>query len=66
MPHSGTAFHIEEAIWNFLVENQVDVTKLRVVGTDGTNVNTGNKRGIIALLEGDLEKALQWAMSSSL
>lgn len=61
-PHSGKAFHIEEAIWEYLDKNSIDVRRLLVIGSDGTSVNTGNKGGVIALLEADLETALQWVI----
>ncbi|GBL85919.1 hypothetical protein AVEN_63232-1 [Araneus ventricosus] len=35
---------------------------LTVIGCDGTNVNTGNKGGIIRLMELDLNRPLQWCI----
>ena len=34
--------------------------KFVAIGCDGTNVNTGRKGGIIALMEQELQKPLQW------
>ncbi|GBL72328.1 hypothetical protein AVEN_122606-1 [Araneus ventricosus] len=35
---------------------------LIVIGCDGTNVHTGHKRGIIRLMELDLNRSLQWCI----
>ncbi|GBN95724.1 hypothetical protein AVEN_81446-1, partial [Araneus ventricosus] len=35
---------------------------LKVIGCDGTNVNTGLKGGIIRLMELDLNRPLQWCI----
>jgi len=38
----------------------VNFNNLIAVGCDGTNVNTGNRGGVITLLEKELQKPLQW------
>lgn len=50
------AVDIANGIISFLEEKECDLTKLKVIGCDGTNVNTGWKGGVIRLLEERLKK----------
>jgi len=43
-----------------IIFRYTNLDSLIAVGCDGTNVNTGNAGGIIALLEKHLNKPLQW------
>ena len=54
-PQSQNANSITQNIIEYF-----DYSCLKAVGCDGTAVNTGIKGGIIALLEKDLGKLLQW------
>lgn len=56
---SGTAKEIESTMITFLREN-MDLSKIIAVGSDGTAVNTGIHNGIIRRLEMHLEKPLHW------
>ncbi|GBM27352.1 hypothetical protein AVEN_120941-1 [Araneus ventricosus] len=47
----GGAKDIKESILNFFVSNNMQLNGLTVIGCDGTNVNTGHKRGFIRLME---------------
>ncbi|CAH0388393.1 unnamed protein product [Bemisia tabaci] len=40
----------------------MDPSNFRVLGSDGTNANVGNKGGVICLIEKELKRALQWAI----
>lgn len=59
-PQSGTADNIKTSIVNFMDENAISSDCLQAVGCDGTNVNTGNKNGVIRLLEQHIGRPLQW------
>ena len=59
-PRSQTAKSITQNIIEYFDYQNFDYSCLKAVGCDGTAVNTGVKGGIIALLEKDLGKPLQW------
>jgi hypothetical protein len=59
-PISGTSANISSGIIEFLTENAINLSKLIAVGCDGTNVNTGNKNGIISQLELFVGHKLHW------
>ena len=59
-PASGTAEDVKQSLMNFLHERYESLDKFVAIGCDGTNVNTGRKGGIIALMEQELQKPLQW------
>ncbi|GBM84627.1 hypothetical protein AVEN_226661-1 [Araneus ventricosus] len=50
---TATGGAIKEAILNFFASNNMQLNGLKVIGWDGTNVNTGHKGGIIRLMELD-------------
>lgn len=58
-PSSGTAKDITIAIIDFLLKNGINASNVKIIGCDGTNVNTGNKGGIVRLLELRLKRPLQ-------
>lgn len=57
VPESGTAAHIMASISTFITNNSNEVF---AVGCDGTNTNTGNKGGVVTLLEQKLNRLVQW------
>lgn len=57
---SSTSLAIKKYMFEFLAENDFDVSNLNVIGCDGTVVNTGCNGGIIRLIELELKKPLQW------
>lgn len=61
-PLSGCADDIADSIFEFAQENDVDLRDLQVIGSDGTAVNTGEKGGVIRLIEEKIDKPLQHAI----
>lgn len=61
-PSSGTAESICREILVFLNSNFVDTSKIKAIGCDGTSVNTGKKGGVVALMERELKRPLQWVI----
>lgn len=53
---SSKAADLANGLISFINERQVDMSKLNVIGCDGTNTNTGWKGGVIRLLEVHLGK----------
>lgn len=47
---------------NFIALKKIDLMMLKIVGSDGTNVNTGPTGGIIRSLKKELNRPLQWAI----
>lgn len=45
-----------------MLKKEVNMFNVIAVGCDGTNVNTGLKRGVIRILEEKFRKPLQWAI----
>ena len=59
-PKSGKAADIMSAIKEFCQKKKISLADLRGIGCDGTAVNTGDKGGVIALLEKHLKRPLHW------
>ena len=59
-PMTGSARNISCSILDFLQSNNYDVQNIIAIGCDETAVNTGQKGGIIKLLEDKLKKPLHW------
>ncbi|XP_061717533.1 uncharacterized protein LOC133525257 [Cydia pomonella] len=57
---SGKAKEIATSLCSFFAENSISLTNILAIGCDGTVVNTGNKAGIIKLIENQLQQPLQW------
>ena len=57
-PSSGSAANIASSIVEYLSLHNVE--KLVAIGCDGTVVNTGQKGGVIRLIEQKLKRPLQW------
>jgi hypothetical protein len=57
---TGSAEAICNAIVSYLEANNIATDKLAAVGCDGTAVNTGNKGGVIRLLEEKLNRPVHW------
>lgn len=58
-PCSGHGEEIAKSLHNFLSQNKVDISELIAVGCDGTSVNTGKSKGVIACLEEKLRREVQ-------
>lgn len=56
------AIDIAEAIISDMKNRNIDLNHWKVIGCDGTNVNTGWKGGVIRLLENQLARPLQWSI----
>lgn len=59
-PDSGNALDILKSFNEFFERKGISLSELLIIGGDGTNVNTGWLGGLIALLENQLERPLQW------
>lgn len=59
-PKDGSAKEVVFEINKFFETSNIKITDLQVIGCDGTAVNTGNKGGIITLIEQHLNRPLQW------
>lgn len=62
---SDTSSNITKSIIDFLTDNdkrKFNISKLIVLGCDGTNVNTGHKNKVIPLLEKLVSHKLHWFM----
>lgn len=60
VPITGSAKNISSSIMDFFYFNDIRTNDVIAIGCDGTAVNTGNKGGIICLLEEKLERPLHW------
>ena len=60
VPSSGSAKDISSAIMAFLSKMNYKEEDLVAVGCDGTVINTGRKGGVIAMIENNLQRPLQW------
>lgn len=58
-PSSGSAANITVGIINYLEKYEID-TSIMAIGCDGTAVNTGQKGGVLRLLEEYCRTPLQW------
>ena len=56
----GSSKIVSAELIKYLKSRNVDTSTIKAAGCDGTAVNTGNKAGIIRLLEVTLERPLQW------
>jgi len=61
-PVNGTATSIKNSIISYLKTNDICSSKLLVIGSDGTVINTGTKGSVIRLIEEQLNKPLQWVI----
>lgn len=61
-PVSGCAKDICESMLNTLKEMGVGTENLRVLGSDGTVVNTGHLSGVIRVMEVYLKRPVQWCI----
>lgn len=59
-PTTSNAADTSNAIISFLNDKSINCESLIAIGCDGCNVNTGNKNGIIHLLEVHLNRPLHW------
>lgn len=59
-PDSGNAIDILKSFTEFFEVKGISLNELLIIGGDGTNVNTGWLGGLIALLENQLNRPLQW------
>ena len=59
-PNSGSSKDITDSIVKSFKERDVNTEKIQAVGCDGTNVNTGQKAGVIHRLEESFNHPLQW------
>jgi hypothetical protein len=59
-PTSGQSESIKCSIIDFLNEKDISTSELVAIGCDGTNINTGAKNGVIALIERDIGRPVQW------
>lgn len=57
---NGKAEIVSKKLKEFFDEKRIDTSKVTVIGSDGTVVNTGSKGGAIRRLELELGKPLQW------
>src|SRR6218665_2185976 len=59
-PQSGSSKDITESLVASLKELNAKTQNIKVVGCDGTNVNTGHTAGVIRRLEESFEHLVQW------
>ena len=59
-PNSGSSKDITDSIVTSLKEKDVNTEKVQAVECDGTNVNTGQKAGVIRRFEESFNHPLQW------
>jgi len=59
-PPSASSKDIAESLVASLKERNAKTENIKVVGCDGTNVNTGHTTGVIRRLEETFEHSLQW------
>src|SRR6218665_2769277 len=59
-PQSGSSKDITESLVASLKEVNAKTQNIKVVGCDGTNVNTGHTAGFIRRLEESFEHPVQW------
>jgi hypothetical protein len=57
---TGDAKTIARHIISFLTLKSINYQNILAIGCDGTAVNTGNKAGVIRILEENFQKPLQW------
>ena len=59
---SGSSGDIVSTLIEAMENRNVDLSKLTVMGYNGTAVNTGHVGGVIRLVELHLPKSLQWCV----
>lgn len=59
-PQSSNADDISKAIFDFCSQNAIVCDYIKIIGCDGTAVNTGSKGGVIQKLKEKLRRPLQW------
>lgn len=59
-PISSAAANIISSIIDLFNSRTIPMSEIRAVGCDGTVVNTGNRGGVIALLEAKISSPVQW------
>ena len=59
---NSSAIGIKNSLVEFLHKKEINTDCLKVIGCDGTNVNTGSSGGVIQFLEKELEMPLQWVI----
>ena len=57
---NGSASNIANGLYNFCLQKNIDISKIDLIGCDGTNTNVGWKAGAIRKFEEKLGKPLQW------
>lgn len=58
---TSSSAHIANEILAYF-QNNIDISNLKMIGCDGTAVNTGRKSGVIRILETRLKRPLQWVI----
>jgi len=61
-PLKPTSKSIKESMVDFFNTSSSNLDELKIIGCDGTAVNTGPVGGIIRLMEEELGRPLQWAI----
>jgi hypothetical protein len=56
----GSALSIKSSIIEHFNNSAIPTERLKVIGADGTNVNTGSKSGVIRLMELELKRPVHW------
>ena len=59
-PESGSSSCIQSSIFSYLNSNNIEISDLVAIGSDGTVVNTSSNNGVIALFELAINKPVQW------
>ena len=59
-PKSGSSQDITNSMVKILKDRNVNTDSIQVVGCDGTNVNSGQRAGVIRRLEKSFNRPLQW------
>lgn len=58
--HNGDAGTIRIAIWDRLQDKNVDLSTIKAIGSDGTNVNVGRENGVLRYMELSLKTHVHW------
>lgn len=56
----GKAIAIVDSIKELIKDKSISIDKIKAIGVDGTNVNTGCEAGVIRRLEVEWNQSLQW------
>ena len=60
VPSGGSSNAITQAIFSSLDKYDVKKVEIKVIGCDGTAVNTGTRSGVIRLMEENLQAPVHW------